>query len=186
MAKRRKTKKQKFHLLFPIKYTLPLAVLVLVGMLIFMNNLTASGKGVGGWDAGRWGKKADDQKNMSNISPTPAPILTIQEDSIPPSIKLNFPLDGYVYPTSSIGIRASASDNSGISFVSFYVNGVLKYVDTQPELIPDSTYIPNSVPEPEYYYSWTPPTGKTTYSIEADAYDLAHNKTISTVHISTE
>lgn len=166
-----------------------IAILVIILFIgVVFNTFVLAGNSGTGFDAGKWGKKATDQQTTRSMTPTPTPALAKTQDTVPPTVHINYPPDGFSYSTASIGIRASASDNTGISHVNFYVNGVLKYVSTVPVDVPDVITTPAfayNVPGPEYLYSWTPPTSNTTYTIEVAAYDLAHNVTTAKIQMNT-
>ena len=182
------SKKRKSHKI-GTNYLLIGAILLLAVGLFFcveksVFNVLARSVG-NSFDAGKWGKKATDTQTTRDITPTPSPQMSISEDSVLPTVHINFPIDGSTHSTYLIFIRASANDNIGISHVNFYVNGVLKYVDTIPEDVYDSPISQNNVPGLEYGYTWTPPTSGTTYVIEAHAYDLAGNYAIDKIQVST-
>jgi hypothetical protein len=47
-------------------------------------------------------------------------------DTIPPTVSITAPLDGAVVPRkSTVTLRATATDNVGVTTVAFYVNGQL-------------------------------------------------------------
>ena len=98
-----------------------------------------------------------------NSTPTepPPPPPPPPEDTVPPSVVITSP--GFfqrVRPSSSVQIRASASDNVGVERVEFYVDLVGKCVDTVAP----------------YTCSWTVPPGRGLYYlVEAYAFDAAGN-----------
>jgi chitinase len=82
-------------------------------------------------------------------------------DTTAPSVKIDSPLDGTVLQRNSLlVIRATATDNVGVTKVLFYVNGALNCTDTASP----------------YSCALKPPkaSGK-TYQIKATAYDAAGN-----------
>jgi hypothetical protein len=96
----------------------------------------------------------------SNPSPTPTNTPTpTSSDTVPPTVTILSPLNGStVSRHSNVTITASASDDVGVTQVSYSINGsLLRTTTTSP-----------------YTCSWSVP-GKpnTTYTITATAYDIA-------------
>jgi hypothetical protein len=89
--------------------------------------------------------------------PPPPPPL----DTVPPTVAITSPqYFQRVQPNTTVTIRASASDNVGVSRVEFYVDLVGKCVDT----------------EAPFTCNWTVPKGRGLfYLIEAYAFDAANN-----------
>ena len=99
--------------------------------------------------------------------PTQAPA-----DTTAPSVSITQPASGSkVSKGSTITIKASASDDVGIAKVAFYVNGVLTCV---------SPFAP-------YTCNWTvPSTPGVTYTITAQAFDIALNSASSSVQVTSQ
>ena len=100
------------------------------------------------------------------LSLVPAPDTTV------PTVSISTPTAGSTATLGSkVVINATASDNTAVSKVEFYVNGALKSTDTASP----------------YSYSWNA-TGKGvaagTYTITAKAYDAAGNISVSTTTIN--
>lgn len=100
-------------------------------------------------------------------SPTPSP----SGDNISPTVLITNPIDGsLVRAGRTITIRASASDNVGVTKVVFSVNGSLLFTDT---LAPYRVYwtVPNQVGVP--------------YTISAQAFDAAGNSSTNNVVVTS-
>ena len=93
-------------------------------------------------------------------------------DTTAPSVSITQPASGSkVSKGSTITIKASASDDVGIAKVAFYVNGVLTCV---------SPFAP-------YTCNWTvPSTPGVTYTITAQAFDIALNSASSSVQVTSQ
>lgn len=91
-------------------------------------------------------------------SPTPSPTPS---DTTPPTVSITSPANGSTAKINTkVTITASASDNSGVTKVGFYINSVLIATDTSSP----------------YSYSWnTRKYAAGTYIITAKAYDAAGN-----------
>lgn len=104
-------------------------------------------------------------------TPAPAPTATpgSQNDLYLPTIRITYPANNAQVPRNTVvTIKADASDNVGIAKVEFRVKGVLVCTDT-------------TVP---YECPWTVPnTTNTQYKIEAKAYDLSDNRSVSTIKV---
>lgn len=98
-------------------------------------------------------------------TPTPPP------DTTAPSVSITNPTNGgTVKRNSSITIRATATDNTAVTRVRFYVNGSLKCTDTSAS----------------YTCTWS--VGKTahvTYSLQAVANDAAGNTGTHTISVTS-
>ena len=81
-------------------------------------------------------------------------------DTTPPTVTLTAPINGAILsPKSIVTLTAAASDNKGVAFVSFYVNGSLTCADgTAP-----------------YSCALNVPPGNKTYQLQAKASDAAGN-----------
>jgi subtilisin family serine protease len=91
-------------------------------------------------------------KMASGVSPPPP-------DTNPPSVKITYPSDGDTV-SGAITVKVDASDDSGVSKVELYKNGVLFAVDSEAPY--------------EFYWDTTAdPDG--VYVLAAKAYDLAGN-----------
>jgi hypothetical protein len=104
----------------------------------------------------------------STATPIPAPSASpASGDTAAPSVTITSPVDGSkVARSSSVTISASASDNIAVTKVEFYVNGVLKCTDTAAP----------------YTCAWAVPRGRNIpYSLQANAYDAAGNRSSSAV-----
>ena len=98
--------------------------------------------------------------SASNVG-TSATVTVKVLDVTAPAVSITFPLNNTtVNKNSKVNISAISSDISGIVKVEFYVTGTLKCIDT-------------TVP---YSCVWTVPSPpKTTYTLQARAYDVANN-----------
>jgi Big-like domain-containing protein len=92
-------------------------------------------------------------------------------DTTAPSVSITQPANNSkVSKGSTITIKASASDDVGVAKVAFYVNGTLTCV---------SPFAP-------YTCSWTvPSTSRVTYTITAQAFDIALNSASSSVQVTS-
>ena len=92
-------------------------------------------------------------------------------DGVPPTVSITQPANGArVTRLSTITIKASASDTSGVAKVAFYVNGVLTCV---------SPFAP-------YSCNWTvPSTPGATYTLQARAFDTSSNASTSSVTVTS-
>jgi hypothetical protein len=103
------------------------------------------------------------------VSPTPTPIPPI--DNIAPVVTITSPTDGStVRRNSGLTIRASASDNIGVTKVEFYINASL---------------LSTSMTSP-YRASWAVPSARNVkYVLAAKAYDAAGNSSSSAVMVTS-
>jgi hypothetical protein len=87
--------------------------------------------------------------------------LVPSSDVTAPSVMITFPANGATVPKkSTVTIQASASDNTGVDHVEFYVDGNLKCADSSSP----------------YSCAWSvPPPPNRTYTLQAKAYDAAGN-----------
>lgn len=102
----------------------------------------------------------------------PTPSATFQpSDTTPPGVSITSPVNGaQVNRKSAVTISATASDNSGIAKVEFRVNGTLICTDSAAP----------------YTCTWTVPNSwRSSYTLEAKAYDLAQNTAISRVSVKS-
>jgi hypothetical protein len=92
-------------------------------------------------------------------------------DTTRPTVTLTQPAQGAtVLRRSTVTIKATASDASGIAMVAFFVNGTLRCV---------SPFAP-------YSCAWTVPnTSRVTYTLRAEATDAAGNLSSSTVTVTS-
>jgi len=125
-----------------------------------------------GHNPARNGRLVLDKNNtptpLPSTIPTPTPA---SGDLILPSVSVTSPLNGAVLKRNvSITITASATDNTGVSKVEFYINGALKCTDTASP----------------YACNWKV-SGKpnANYTISAKAYDLSNNSAINAVNVKT-
>lgn len=97
--------------------------------------------------------------NFAVFTPTPTPTPT--PDIIKPTVSITSPLNGAtVTKKSTVTISANASDNVGVTKVSFYVNGALQCTDTTAN----------------YSCVWlVPQAPNKTYQLQVSAYDAANN-----------
>lgn len=115
-----------------------------------------------------WTAKAYDTATPANVSTTTARVITIgaAPDTTPPTVTLTAPTGSYYRPGASITLKATATDNIGVSKVEFYVDDVLKCTDTTTS----------------YTCSWKVPSSPIgSFSIKAIAYDAAPNNTSSII-----
>lgn len=101
----------------------------------------------------------------------PVPTPTPTPDTQPPAINITYPVNGStVKGGSTVNISADASDNVGITQVEFYINNNLQCTDMASP----------------YNCSWNVPRGKkTTYTLNAKAYDQANNTSSASITITT-
>jgi Bacterial Ig domain len=92
-------------------------------------------------------------------------------DGVPPTVSITQPANGArVSRLSTVTIKASASDASGVAKVAFYVNGALTCV---------SPFAP-------YSCNWTvPSTPGLTYTLQARAFDTSSNTSTSSVKVTS-
>lgn len=84
---------------------------------------------------------------------------TVASDTTAPTVAISSPTSGTTV-SGTVAVTASASDNTGVSKVEFYVNGTLQTTDTAAP----------------YTYSWnTTALANGTYTLTAKAYDAAGN-----------
>lgn len=104
-------------------------------------------------------------------TPTSTPIPTPPADTVAPVVTITSPSDGStVRRNSGLTIRASASDNVGVTKVEFYINNSLLSTDTASP----------------YRASWTvPSTRNVKYILAAKAYDAAGNSSSSAVMVTS-
>jgi len=110
-------------------------------------------------------KTVDDNSNWSDLSNVPNGTTTAAVDSIPPTVNIDFPLDGAVV-SGTITITASASDNNAVAGVQFKVDG--NNLGTEDSITP-------------YSVSWN--TGLVSngdHNLTVVARDYANNTTTST------
>lgn len=93
-------------------------------------------------------------------------------DTTPPTVSITSPVNGSTIRRSALlTITASASDASGVARVEFRVNGVLKCTDTVAP----------------YTCAWQVPSAKkTSYTLNAKAFDTAGNFADSTVSVISQ
>lgn len=90
-------------------------------------------------------------------------------DSTPPTVTITSPASGSKITGSRTTVTASASDNTGVAKVEFYVNGALMATDT-------------STP---YSFNWnTRKMASGSYNITAKAYDAAGNAASSSITLT--
>jgi thermitase len=108
----------------------------------------------------------------STPTPTPPPTPIPPSDNQQPLVSITSPTNGAtVNGASKITISASASDNTGVSRVEFYVGGTLLCTD-------------NVAP---YSCQWNVPGKKNIqYTITAKAYDLKNNLNLSSVTVKVQ
>jgi subtilisin family serine protease len=106
-------------------------------------------------------KAYDASGNVGTSSLITVDVENSDPDTIAPAVSITSPLDqGTVPRKSTVTITASASDNTGVTKVEFYVNGVLECTDTT-----DS-----------YTYSWkVVAKPNVVYRLQAKAYDATGN-----------
>ena len=106
-------------------------------------------------------KAYDASGNVGTSSLITVYVENSDPDTIAPAVSITSPLDqGTVPRKSTVTITASASDNTGVTKVEFYVNGVLECTDTT-----DS-----------YTYSWkVVAKPNVVYRLQAKAYDATGN-----------
>ena len=92
-------------------------------------------------------------------------------DTIPPKVSISTPLNGAMIKRGTkVTITATASDNVGVTKVSFYVSNSLLSTDTM------------------YPYSstWNVPNKRNvTYTLSAKAYDAAGNTAVSSIIVTS-
>jgi hypothetical protein len=101
--------------------------------------------------------------------PTTTPAIG---DTTPPTISITSPANGSsVAKNTTITFTASATDNTAVSKVQFYINGVLQCTDT---LTP-------------YTCAWkVPAKQKVSYTIQAKAYDTTNNTSSASVIVTSK
>jgi len=105
--------------------------------------------------------------NTEGLESPYSSVVTAPE-SVLPTVSISNPVNN-AKVSNSVDVRASASDNTGVVKVEYYVNGSLKATDTA---------------EP-YQYSWdTLAVTPGMYSVTAKAYDAAGNVGLSTVSVN--
>jgi Bacterial Ig domain len=117
-------------------------------------------------------KAYDSSGNHSIFSAEVSKVMP-RGDTTPPTVSITSPTNGATVPRKQITvITATASDETGISFVTFKVNGAVKCTDS-------------SAP---YTCQWTvlnPP--HRTYTVQATATDAAHNVgTSATIQVTSQ
>lgn len=109
---------------------------------------------------------------IAQPQPSPTPVPSPVADTIAPQIAITSPQDSSVVARrGQVVITANASDNVGVSRVTFSVNGTLLCTDaTAP-----------------YSCNWKVP-GKpnAAYTIEAKAFDAANNASSATAHVTSQ
>ncbi len=109
-----------------------------------------------------WTAKAYDTASPANVSTTTARVITIGAgaDTTPPTASITN-AGGYYKGGTRMTLKATSSDNVGVTKTEFYVNDVKKCTDTTSP----------------YTCSWSMPssTTVTSYVIKAKAYDAAGN-----------
>lgn len=112
-------------------------------------------------------KTSDEVPNTSALSNVVSKSTTSSTDATPPTTSITSPANGAAVPrNTTITITASASDDTGVTKVEFYVNGSLKCTDTSAA----------------YTCAWKVPRPKDrTYQLQAKAYDAAGNVGTSTI-----
>ncbi|MDD2309698.1 MAG: Ig-like domain-containing protein [Desulfuromonadaceae bacterium] len=100
--------------------------------------------------------------NTGNVATSANVVVTVNNvvaDVTAPVVSVTAPATGATV-SGTVSVAASASDNSGVSKVEFYVNGALKATDTASP----------------YTYSWnTALVSNGSYNVMAKAYDAAGN-----------
>ncbi len=105
---------------------------------------------------------------VPTVTTTPTPTTTA--DTTVPTIAIVSPLQGStVKRERTTTIRVAASDNVGVKFVAFSVNG---------EAVCPQTYAP-------FECKWTPILANTSYTITATAYDNANNSATTSIVVQT-
>jgi hypothetical protein len=96
---------------------------------------------------------------------------TVKVDNISPTVSFTNPANGAkITAGQSITLRASASDNIGVTKVRFLVNGNVVCTDTSPS----------------YNSAWTVPSGTgITYTLRARAFDAAVNIGSQTISVTS-
>jgi hypothetical protein len=103
-------------------------------------------------------------------SRTSTPVtLSVNADTIAPTIALTSPVTGESVPMAAAMLRAEASDNFSIARVEFFVNGVS---------------VANDASAP-YEHNYVFPAGATSVNVTARAYDLAGNNATSSQATAT-
>ena len=106
------------------------------------------------------------------MAPTNTPTPTLPADTIAPVVSITYPTNGAIVSrNATVTLQAQASDNTAVTRVEFYVNGVLKGTDSTAP----------------YTNNWLVPNKRnTSFNLSAKAYDSAGNiGTSSTVTVRT-
>jgi len=90
-------------------------------------------------------------------------------DTIPPTVSITNPANGAILARrSSVTITATASDNVGVTRVEFLVNGGLQCSDTTAP----------------YSCNWSVPNARTTFQLQARAFDQAGNVGTASIQVT--
>ena len=104
-------------------------------------------------------KAYDNSANVAQSANVTVTVNNIVADTTAPTVSVTAPANNATV-SGTVAVTASASDNTGVSKVEFYVNGALKATDTASP----------------FSYSWNTTTGANgSYSITTKAYDAAGN-----------
>lgn len=106
------------------------------------------------------------------LSPTPVGPTQVQADKTPPVITFVSPQHGGQVPKkSTVTTTVTATDDTGVGKVEFYVNGKLQCTDDSPS----------------YSCTWTTePKPNTNYKLQVKAYDLAGNASTGTIQVTSK
>ncbi len=106
--------------------------------------------------------------------PTSTPLPTVTSaptDTTPPTVSITFPINGTIFQRNNIvSITANATDNVGVTKVTFTINGTLLCTNTTTP----------------YGCKWTVPAPKgKVYTITAQAYDARGNTNSSSIQVTS-
>jgi len=121
------------------------------------------------FDTINWGSKNNTTQYWNDVVTAANSIYS--SDTIPPKVSISTPLNrAMIKRGTKVTITATASDNVGVTKVSFYVNNSLLSTDT---LSP-------------YSSTWNVPNKRNvTYTLSAKAYDAAGNTAVSSIKVTS-
>jgi len=118
-----------------------------------------------------WDTKNNTTQYWNDVVTAANSIYSSSTDTIPPTVSISSPLNGAIIKRGSkVTISATASDNVGVTKVSFYVNNSLLSTDTMSP----------------YSSTWNvPKKPHVTYTLSAKAYDAAGNTAVSSIKVTS-
>jgi subtilisin family serine protease len=104
-------------------------------------------------------------------NPAASASVAVTVDNAVPTVTITSPLNNAsVTRNTTVTIAANATDNLGVTRVEFYVSGALKCTDTAAP----------------YNCAWLVPNTKTTYNLQAKAYDARGNVGTHAVNVTAK